>query len=93
MIVGWNIGNDGTGVESLVLECESVGEGFEGGASGALAESAIDLAAIGAFKIRGAVEGKDFPGGIFDDDNCTVLDIFLIQLRKFFAENIVSLSL
>ena len=93
LIIGWNIGNDGAGVESLVLECESIREGLEARASGAQAESSIDLAAVGAFEIRGAVEGKDFPGGILHDNNCTVLDIFLIQLRKFFGQNVAGLSL
>ena len=78
LIVGWNIGNDGAGVESLVLERESIGEGLESRTSGAQAESSIDLAAVGAFEIRGAVKSEDFSSSIFYDDKRSVLNIFLI---------------
>ena len=93
LIIGGDVGDDGAGVEALVLEGEGVGEGLEGGAGGTGNEGSIDLSAVAAGEVGRSVKGEDFPGGIFDDDNGAMLDVFFAKFCQFVVEDLVSFTL
>lgn len=87
MVVGWDVGDNGAREEVLVLKGEGVGEGLEGGAGGAGREGPVDLTAVGAGKVGGAVEGEDFACLVFDDDEGAVLNVFVFETGEFFAKD------
>lgn len=93
LVVGRDIRDDGAGVEALFFKGEGVGERLEGRAGGARSEGSVDLSALATGEVRGAVEGEDFAGGIFDDDDGPMPNVFLAEFSDFFGEDEVGFLL
>ena len=80
---GGDIGDDTSGRKAAPLECEKVGEGFQGRARGTGSARAVDLSSPRVVEVPGADERENFPGAVVDDDHGRLVTVEFLQSCEF----------